>query len=159
MVVKIVNIVYQTTNNSSKLDIVLLIKKEAVRHGLFKTCFLLQPSSLNLISHNPFFFFCLQRDEGITIVVEAICSGIFNDLGSGSNVDVCVITKVCSLEVYTTFFFFLGKSIRNLVLVEVSPNHELLAQGHKEYLRNHLLPNPRTFVNPKGFTFPKKIGQ
>jgi hypothetical protein len=28
-------------------------------------------------------------------VSEAVCSGIFNDLGSGSNVDVCVITKVC----------------------------------------------------------------
>ncbi|RDX71746.1 Proteasome subunit beta type-7-B [Mucuna pruriens] len=63
----------------------------------------------------------IRRDEGIKLVVEAICAGIFNDLGSGSNVDVCVITK-----------------------------------GHKEYLRNHLLPNPRTFVNPKGFTFPKK---
>jgi hypothetical protein len=123
MVVKIVNIVYQTTNNSSKLDMVLLIKKEAVRHGLIKTCFLLQPSSLNLkcvyfLTILFFFFFlCLQRDEGITIVVEAICSGIFNDLGSGSNVDVCVITKVCSLEVFTTFFFFLEKVIRNLVLM------------------------------------------
>ncbi|KAG4952887.1 hypothetical protein JHK87_038481 [Glycine soja] len=63
----------------------------------------------------------LSRDEGIKLVVEAICAGIFNDLGSGSNVDVCVITK-----------------------------------GHKEYLRNHLLPNPRTYVNPKGFDFPKK---
>lgn len=36
----------------------------------------------------------LQRDEGIKLVAEAICSGIFNDLGSGSNVDICVITKV-----------------------------------------------------------------
>lgn len=36
-----------------------------------------------------------QRDEGIKLVSEATCSGIFNDLGSGSNVDVCVITKVC----------------------------------------------------------------
>ncbi|KAG7017793.1 Proteasome subunit beta type-7-B [Cucurbita argyrosperma subsp. argyrosperma] len=36
----------------------------------------------------------LTRDEGIQLVTEAICSGIFNDLGSGSNVDVCVITKV-----------------------------------------------------------------
>ncbi|KAG6720098.1 hypothetical protein I3842_03G041800 [Carya illinoinensis] len=59
----------------------------------------------------------LTREEGVNLVVEAIFSGIFNDLGSGSNVDVC---------------------------------------GHKEYLRNHLLPNPRTFVNPKGFSFPKK---
>ena len=37
----------------------------------------------------------MQRDEGVNLVTEAICSGIFNDLGSGSNVDVCVITKVC----------------------------------------------------------------
>lgn len=37
----------------------------------------------------------VQRDEGVKLVTEAICSGIFNDLGSGSNVDVCVITKVC----------------------------------------------------------------
>ncbi|KAK6922307.1 Proteasome, subunit alpha/beta [Dillenia turbinata] len=58
--------------------------------------------------------------EGLT-VTEAICSGIFNDLGSGSNVDVCVITK-----------------------------------GHKDYLRNHLLPNPRSYISPKGFLFPKK---
>ncbi|KAK1317329.1 Proteasome subunit beta type-7-A [Acorus calamus] len=34
-----------------------------------------------------------RRDEGVKLVTEAICSGIFNDLGSGSNVDVCVITK------------------------------------------------------------------
>jgi len=26
-------------------------------------------------------------------VTDAICAGVFNDLGSGSNVDVCVITK------------------------------------------------------------------
>ena len=39
----------------------------------------------------------MQRDEGVQLVVEAICAGIFNDLGSGSNVDVCVITKVRSL--------------------------------------------------------------
>ncbi|XP_077245665.1 proteasome subunit beta type-7-B [Tasmannia lanceolata] len=62
----------------------------------------------------------LTRDEGIKLVCEAICSGIFNDLGSGSNVDVCVITK-----------------------------------GHKEYLRNHQLPNPRTYVSSKGYSFVK----
>ncbi|CAB4275346.1 unnamed protein product [Prunus armeniaca] len=63
----------------------------------------------------------LTRDEGIKLVTEAICSGIFNDLGSGSNVDVCVITK-----------------------------------GHKEYLRNHLSPTPRTYVSAKDYTFSKK---
>ncbi|OVA04115.1 Peptidase T1A [Macleaya cordata] len=62
----------------------------------------------------------LTRDEGIKLVSEAICSGIFNDLGSGSNVDICVITK-----------------------------------GHKEYLRNYQLPNPRTYVSSKGYSFSK----
>ncbi|GFZ21201.1 20S proteasome beta subunit PBB2 [Actinidia rufa] len=63
----------------------------------------------------------LTRDEGVNLVTEAICSGIFNDLGSGSNVDVCVITK-----------------------------------GNTDYLRNHKLPNPRTYVNAKGYSFTKK---
>ncbi|KAL9248960.1 Proteasome subunit beta type-7-A-like protein [Drosera capensis] len=62
------------------------------------------------------------REEGIDLVAEAICSGIFNDLGSGSNVDVCAITK-----------------------------------GNVEYLRNHKLPNPRTYVTAKGYSFPKPI--
>ena len=36
-----------------------------------------------------------QREQAINLVHHAIKAGIFNDLGSGSNVDVCVITKVC----------------------------------------------------------------
>ncbi|CDP13255.1 unnamed protein product [Coffea canephora] len=63
----------------------------------------------------------LTRDEGVQLVAEAISSGIFNDLGSGSNVDICVLTK-----------------------------------GHKEYLRNHLQPNPRTYISEKGYSFSKK---
>ncbi|KAI8923269.1 proteasome subunit beta type-7 [Entophlyctis helioformis] len=35
----------------------------------------------------------MSREEAIEIVSEAIEAGIFNDLGSGSNVDVTVITK------------------------------------------------------------------
>ncbi|KAF3339571.1 proteasome subunit beta type isoform 1 [Carex littledalei] len=62
----------------------------------------------------------LTREEGIELVAEAICAGIFNDLGSGSNVDVCVITK-----------------------------------GKTEYLRNYQLPNPRTYISSKGYTFVK----
>lgn len=34
----------------------------------------------------------IQRDDTINLVVQAVTAGIFNDLGSGSNVDVCVIT-------------------------------------------------------------------
>jgi 20S proteasome subunit beta 2 len=34
----------------------------------------------------------LNRDEAVDLCSDAIMAGIFNDLGSGSNVDVCVIT-------------------------------------------------------------------
>lgn len=34
----------------------------------------------------------LTRTEAVNLTSEAIQAGIFNDLGSGSNVDVCVIT-------------------------------------------------------------------
>jgi len=35
----------------------------------------------------------LSEEEGKELVADAIRAGIFNDLGSGSNVDLCVITK------------------------------------------------------------------
>jgi 20S proteasome subunit beta 2 len=35
----------------------------------------------------------LTREEAIKLVVTAIEAGIYHDLGSGSNVDVCLITK------------------------------------------------------------------
>jgi 20S proteasome subunit beta 2 len=35
----------------------------------------------------------MERQEAIDLVHDAICSGIFNDLGSGSNVDITVLTK------------------------------------------------------------------
>ncbi|KAH7923583.1 20S proteasome subunit [Leucogyrophana mollusca] len=34
----------------------------------------------------------MNREEGLALVTAAISAGIFNDLGSGSNVDACVIT-------------------------------------------------------------------
>jgi 20S proteasome subunit beta 2 len=35
----------------------------------------------------------MSRDEAVALVAKAIRAGIFNDLGSGSNVDLCVLTK------------------------------------------------------------------
>ncbi|CAL1525912.1 unnamed protein product [Lymnaea stagnalis] len=35
----------------------------------------------------------MNREEAMKLVRDAIAAGIFNDLGSGSNVDLCVITK------------------------------------------------------------------
>ena len=35
----------------------------------------------------------MTQEEAVELVTRAIRSGVYNDLGSGSNVDVCVITK------------------------------------------------------------------
>ena len=35
----------------------------------------------------------LEKEDAIKLVVAAIEAGIYHDLGSGSNVDVCVITR------------------------------------------------------------------
>ena len=35
----------------------------------------------------------MSRAEALELVCQAISAGIFNDLGSGSNVDACIITK------------------------------------------------------------------
>lgn len=35
----------------------------------------------------------LSKEEAVRMVASAISAGIFNDLGSGSNVDVCIIEK------------------------------------------------------------------
>jgi len=34
----------------------------------------------------------MEREEAMQLVRDAIAAGIFNDLGSGSNIDLCVIT-------------------------------------------------------------------
>jgi 20S proteasome subunit beta 2 len=35
----------------------------------------------------------MTREEAVALVTEAISAGIYHDLGSGSHVDYCVITK------------------------------------------------------------------
>lgn len=35
----------------------------------------------------------MSEEEGVKLVRDAIAAGIFNDLGSGSNVDICIIRK------------------------------------------------------------------
>ena len=46
----------------------------------------------SLILHLPHTYPRPQRAEALDLVCAAISAGIFNDLGSGSNVDACVIT-------------------------------------------------------------------
>lgn len=38
-------------------------------------------------------FLLFQEEEAKQLVRDAIAAGIYNDLGSGSNVDICVISK------------------------------------------------------------------
>lgn len=89
----------------------------------------------------------LTEEEGVQIVRDAIAAGIFNDLGSGSNVDVCIIrkgsvdykrtydeankkgvrqasyryprgtTKVLNMKVSSQFHLFLGCSSTNRLLI------------------------------------------
>ncbi|KAK2143370.1 hypothetical protein NP493_4538g00002, partial [Ridgeia piscesae] len=40
-----------------------------------------------------YFHMSQWREDGMKLVRDAIAAGIFNDLGSGSNIDLCVITK------------------------------------------------------------------
>lgn len=46
----------------------------------------------------------MTRDDAVRLCAEAIQAGIFNDLGSGSNVDICVLTpeKATLLRNYIT---------------------------------------------------------
>lgn len=44
-------------------------------------------------SRNSAVTYLSQEEEAKKLVSEAISAGIFNDLGSGSNIDLCVISK------------------------------------------------------------------
>ncbi|KAK3012978.1 hypothetical protein RJ639_010433, partial [Escallonia herrerae] len=52
-------------------------------------------------------------------------------------------------------FATMGSGSLAAMAVFESKYHEGLS-GQKEYLRNHLLPNPRTYVSSKGYSFTKK---
>lgn len=49
----------------------------------------------------------MELEEGKKLVAAAIRAGVFNDLGSGSNIDLCVITKdnVDYIRPYEVYFF------------------------------------------------------
>ncbi len=68
----------------------------------------------------------LDEAAAVELVSQAIQAGIFNDLGSGSNVDVTVIKK--------------GKTI---------------GESEVKYLRNMVTPNPRLYQRKAGYIFPR----
>jgi len=69
----------------------------------------------------------LNESEAVELVSQAIQAGIFNDLGSGSNVDVMVIRKA------------------------TQPG----AQPSTQYTRGYVKPNERMYRRKKAYTFPK----
>lgn len=76
----------------------------------------------------------LSREEAIKLVSDAILAGIFNDLGSGSNVDVVVLEKA-----------------------EKGPSKLDLNPANVEILRNYIKPNerpekPHSYLYPRGTT-------
>lgn len=76
----------------------------------------------------------MERDEAIELVKDAIKSGIFNDLGSGSNVDICVISKIDNR----------------------STEDPRASVAKVEYLRNiEIASGKRTHNRELGFSFPR----
>jgi len=51
----------------------------------------------------------MTKEEAMALVARAIRSGILNDLGSGSNVDLCIITKD-SVEYKRNYEYLMGKT-------------------------------------------------
>lgn len=81
------------------------------------------------------------------LVHDAIAAGIFNDLGSGSNVDLCVITKD-NVELLRPFNVATKKGVKwvfcsvfSLFRISI---HFLPSKTHS------LLQCNRNFLNPKG---------
>lgn len=68
----------------------------------------------------------LDEAAAIELVSQAIQAGIFNDLGSGSNVDVTVIKR--------------GRTV---------------GESEVKYLRNMVTPNPRLYTRKAGYNFPR----
>ena len=62
----------------------------------------------------------MERDAAVDLVTRAIRSGIYNDLGSGSNVDVCVIRKE-GVEYLRNHQYLQGKTYQRQKPVKYKP--------------------------------------
>lgn len=63
----------------------------------------------------------MTEEEGKKLVRDAIAAGVFNDLGSGSNIDLCVIKKG-SAEYLRGFEYANLKGQRGVSLNKLSNN-------------------------------------
>ena len=62
----------------------------------------------------------MERDAAVDLVTRAIRSGIYNDLGSGSNVDICVIRRD-GVEYLRNHQFLQGKTYQRQKPVKYKP--------------------------------------
>eukprot|EP00879_Flechtneria_rotunda_P027821 GHRR01029825.1.p1 GENE.GHRR01029825.1~~GHRR01029825.1.p1 ORF type:complete len:230 (+),score=56.86 GHRR01029825.1:91-780(+) len=62
----------------------------------------------------------MTREEAMALAARAIRSGVYNDLGSGSNVDLCVITKD-SVDYLRNYEFLMGKTYTRQFPVKYPP--------------------------------------
>jgi 20S proteasome subunit beta 2 len=96
----------------------------------------------------------MSRDEAIALVTRAIRAGIYNDLGSGSNVDICVITKdkvreSGKGEEWTSREATAKEKTRpNTAHTPSTPHHQV------DYLRNHEYLQGRTYERVHPVSFP-----
>lgn len=56
----------------------------------------------------------MSEEDGKKLVRDAIAAGIFNDLGSGSNVDLCVIRKNFTTEYLRGYEYANVKGVREV---------------------------------------------
>lgn len=57
----------------------------------------------------------MTEEEGKKLVRDAIAAGIFNDLGSGSNVDLCVVRKNFTTEYLRGYEYANEKGVRTVI--------------------------------------------
>lgn len=56
----------------------------------------------------------MSEEDGKKLVRDAIAAGIFNDLGSGSNVDLCVLRKNFTTEYLRGYEYANVKGVREV---------------------------------------------
>lgn len=78
----------------------------------------------------------MSRDEAVEVVAAAIEAGIWNDLGSGSNVDVCVIEGEKSADGLK----YTGKAKTDYLRNFRMPNEKVTKERNYKWRRCVLLP-------------------
>mmetsp|Transcript_3052 Transcript_3052/g.8891 ORF Transcript_3052/g.8891 Transcript_3052/m.8891 type:complete len:277 (-) Transcript_3052:549-1379(-) len=74
----------------------------------------------------------MSREDAIKLVAKAIRSGIFNDLGSGSNVDICVIEANDKVEYMRNMEYLQGRTYDRQQPIVFKPD-SLKVTGEKEH--------------------------